>query len=183
MISVEQLKELYENLDDKTRKLALILTAATILLLLGYISLNGYLMQQNKVRASREQTLKELLVLHQRYLEVSRDAQRLSNRIASVTPDDSPVSVIEQTGLVPKGGIQSKPLPRKDLGALMEEGAEITLSGLSLNETVNLLYRLEQNPKPVAVRKAVLRARFNEPSKLDLVLQIALMKKTLQEKP
>lgn len=182
MTFIASLKERYGSLDQEAKKLVLILATAVVALIVIYISLSSYLMQQARVKASREQTLKELLVLRQRFQEVSADAQRLNNRMASVAPDDSPATIIEQTGLVPKGGIQSKPLPRQDRGTLIEEGAEVTLSGLSLNETINLLHRLEQNQKPVAIRKATLRTRFNEPAKLDITLQMALMKKAVQEK-
>ena len=175
-----QLNERYHALDAATRRLILILTALLLLTLTLYSALSSHLAYLHKRKLSREQTLQELLVLRQRYQEAAADAQQLANRMASVTTTDSPVSIIEQSGIVPKTGVQSKPLPRQDRGALIEEGAEVTLSGLTLNDTVNLLHYLEYGSKPVAIRKALIRSRFNDPSKLDLTLQIALFRAAAQ---
>ncbi len=183
MNRLDQIKERYHSLDADARRLILILIALILLLLTLYSALSGHLAYLSKRKASREQTLQELLVLRQRYQEASADVQQLNNRMASVTTNDSPATIIEQSGIVPKAGVQSKPLPRQDKNSLIEEGAEITLSGLSLNDTVNLLHFLEYGSKPVAIRKAVIRSRFNDPSKLDLTLQIALFRAVAQTKP
>lgn len=170
------LRDQYVTLDEGTRKLIMIASAVTLLVLIAFSAMTRHVAHLNVVQASREQMLKELLLLQQRYQEASAGAQRLTNRMASVTPNDSPATIVEQTGIVPKGSLQSKPLPRKERGALIEDGAELTLSGLSLNETVNLLYRLEQGSKPVTISKASLRSRFGDPTKLDLILQIELLR-------
>lgn len=172
------LQERFLSLTPETRRLLLYLTAAILVLLVAYSSLHSLLTGLGTRKQAREQTLKELLVLQQRYREASADAQRLTNRVASVAPGDTPALIVEQLGIVPRGGIQSKPLPRQELGSLIEEGAELTLSGLSLNETVNLLYRIEQGAKPLTIRKGLLRSRFNDPSRLDLTLQLALFRAT-----
>jgi len=183
MSRVEQLNTLYASLDAGTRRLLMLLIAIVLLFLVGYSTLLSHLSHLGKVRSSREQILKELLMLRQQHKVASADAERLTNRMANVAANDSPASVVEQSGIVLKGGIQSKPLPRQDRGLVVEEGAEVTLSGLSLNETVNLLYRLEQGTKPLAIRKTVIRSRFNDPSKLDLTLQVALFRAGSQTKP
>ncbi|MGB4598974.1 MAG: hypothetical protein WBI04_03260 [Trichlorobacter sp.] len=174
------LRDQYAALDEGARKLIMIASAVVLLLLLGFSAMTRHVARLGVVQASREQVLKELLLLQQRHQEASAGAQRLTNRMTSVTPNDSPATIVEQTGMVPKGSMQSKPLPRKERGALIEDGAEVTLSGLSLNETVNLLYRLEQGSKPVTVSKASIRSRFGDPAKLDLVLQIELLRPAAQ---
>jgi len=56
-------------------------------------------------------------------------------------------------------------------------GKEVTtIEGLSANEAVNLVYRLERGARPVTVKKALIRQRFDDPAKLDLSLTIALIK-------
>jgi len=52
----------------------------------------------------------------------------------------------------------------------------VKLDGLTLNEAVNLLYRLEKGSRPVLVKKANLKTRFDDPALLDLTLTIALLK-------
>lgn len=177
---LKNLRDQYAAFDEGTRKLIAIASAVALLLLIGFSAMTRHVAHLGVVQASREQMLKELLLLQQRYQEASAGAQRLTNRMVNVTPNDSPATVVEQTGIVPRGSVQSKPLPRKERGALIEDGAEVTLNGLSLNETVNLLYRLEQGLKPVTVSKASIRSRFGDPTKLDLVLQVELLRTATQ---
>lgn len=174
--SMETLKDWYTGLTTETRRLIVFMAAILLLLLMGYVLIQGRLGQLDKVKNSREQTLKELLLLRQRYRDAASDAQRLTNRIASVTAEDSPASIVEQSGSSARASIQSKPLPRQEQGSLIEDGAELTLTGLSLNEVVNLLHRLEQGTKPVVIKKIAIRSRFSEPARLDLTLQMALFR-------
>lgn len=178
---MNRIKEWFLSLDQRSRQLLLMAAAALLLILVGYSTLHSHLNKLGKQKLSREQTLQELLVLKQRHQEAVGGSQRLNNRMAASTAADTPATVVEQTGLVPKGGIQSKPLPRQERGNLIEESAELTLSGLSLNETVNLLHRLEQGSKPLIIRKGLIRTRFNEPAKLDLTLQVGLLRPAGQQ--
>lgn len=178
---ITKVRDQYTALDVGTRRLITISCAIAVLVLIGFSAMTHHVAHLKVVQASREQILMELLLLQQQHQEASAGAQRLANRMMSVTSGDSPATVVEQTGIVPRGSMQAKPLPRKERGALIADGAEVTLSGLSLNETVNLLYRLEQGLKPVIVRKASLRSRFSDPTKLDVVLQVELLRTVIQE--
>jgi general secretion pathway protein M len=51
---------------------------------------------------------------------------------------------------------------------------------VTANEAVNLLHRLEKGSKPVVINKALIKSRFDDPSKLDLTLTIALLKSAPQ---
>ncbi|CAH2031552.1 hypothetical protein [Trichlorobacter ammonificans] len=173
---VTVLKERYEALDHAGRRTAAIACCLALALLTAYALLFGHLARLEARKTSREQTLAELLVLQQRHKEASAGALRLTNRLAAVTPEDTPVLLIEQSGIVTKGGVQSKPLPRREQSGVLEEGAEITIAGLSANELINLLHRLEQHQKPVAVRRFVAKTRFNEPARLDAVITLSLLR-------
>lgn len=176
MTMQDRLKESLTTMDAGLRRLLITGLASIALFILCYALLSGHLANLERKLVSRESTLKELMPLQQRYKEVSGDAQRLTNRLSAVTAEDSPVSVIEQSGIVAKAGIQAKPLPRQEKNGSLEEQAEVSLAGLNLNEAVNLLHRLEYGAKPVTVRKAVIRSRFSDPSKLDLTLTVGLLR-------
>ena len=178
---MNSIREWFSSIDERTRQSMLTIAAVVLVLLLAYSALHSHLAKLTRKKISREQTLLELLVLKQRHQEAVGGSQRLNNRMAAATAGDTPATIVEQTGLVPKGGIQSKPLPRQERGGFVEESAELTLSGLSLNETVNLLHRLEQGNKPLIIRKGLLRTRFNEPAKLDLTLQVGLLRTAGQQ--
>lgn len=174
MIKLADLKTWYAELDEEVRRLLLLLIATVALLIIAYAAVQQHLSQLERRKLSREATLTELMPLRVRYQEAQGDANRVKNRLALVTPEDSPATIIEQTGIATQAAIQSKALPRQERDGLIEETAEITISGLSSNELVNLLYRLEQHPKPVVIRRFSARPRFNEPARLDLMMTVAL---------
>lgn len=176
MSPTEQLRDLFQNLQPATRRNLLWLLCLVLSLLVAYSLLSNRVQQLERTATARAATLQELLGLQQRYREASAAAGRLANRLAAVTPEDTPLALVEQTGITGSGSVQLKPLPRQENGATLRDTAEIRMQGLSLNELVNLLYLLEQQPKPVVVDKAVVRTRFSEPARLDLVLTLSLLR-------
>lgn len=176
MTILNTIQERYTSLDPANRRIIAILVCVSLVLATAYILILGHLRDMEIKRTAREKSLAELLVLQQRHAEAAIGAQRLTNRLAAVTPEDNQVLLLEQSGIVPRGGIQAKPLPRRETNGVLEESSEITISGLSANELVNLLHRLEQHPKPVALRRFAAKTRFNDPAKLDAVITLALLR-------
>lgn len=128
-----------------------------------------------KRRASREADLAEMLMLKQRHREASAGAQKLANRMAATRPDDSPAKIMDEIGIKGKSS-QIRPLKGEERAGFVEDAAEVKLEGLSANEAVNLVYRLEKGSRPVVIKKALIKTRFDDPAKLDLTLTIALLK-------
>ena len=153
--------------------------AVVLLLVLCYSAVNGRIALLARKRSARESDVAEMLVLKQRYLEANSGSQKLANRMASLRPDDSPAKVVEETGIKGKTS-QSKALKSEDRGGYVEDAAEVKLDGLTANETVNLLYMLEKGAKPVVIRRALLKTRFDDPARLDVTLTLALLKPSPQ---
>jgi general secretion pathway protein M len=116
-----------------------------------------------------------MMRLKVRYQSASVGAQRLSNRLMATRPDDSPAKVIEEIGIKGRGS-QIKPVKGDEIPGYVEDAADVKIEALSANEAVNLIYRLEKGTRPVTVKKALIRQRFDDPSRLDLSLTIALIK-------
>jgi len=169
------LREQYHRLNSRDRLRIGIGIAALLLLAILLTAGNDRIGRLRKKLAAREAAVAEMLVLKQRYLEANAVAQRLTNRLAATKPDDSPAKLIEETGIKGKG-TQIKPLKGEERGGYLEDVAEIRMEGLSANEAVNLLYRLEKGAKPVVIKKASLKTRFDDPARLDLTLTVALLK-------
>jgi general secretion pathway protein M len=149
--------------------------AVVLLILVALTAVNGQIARLEKRRTVREANIAEMLTLKQRYQEASADAQKLANRMAAVRPDDSPARIIDEIGIKGKGS-QIKPVKGDEGNGYVEDAAEVKLDGLSANEAVNLVYRLEKGSKPVVIKKALFKSRFDDPSRLDLTLTIALLK-------
>jgi len=57
-----------------------------------------------------------------------------------------------------------------------EEEAEISVEKVSMNEMVNIFYRVENAPMILSVRKASIRTSFDNPSLLNITMTIGLIK-------
>lgn len=168
---IEQLK----NLDKRTRLLLGAGTAAVLLLAILLSALNSRTALLARKRTSREADLVQMMNLKQRFLSVRAMSMRFGNRLAAVRADDSPAKVVEEIGIKGKAS-QVTPLKGEQHGEFMEETAEVKLEALTGNEAVNLIYRLANGTRPVIIKKAHFKTRFDDPSRLDLTLIIALLK-------
>lgn len=175
------LREQLSDLDPATRLRIGGAIAALLLLAIVYSALHDRIRKLERLRISREAALTEMMLLKQKHREASAGAQKLANRLLAVTADDSPAKLIDEIGIKGKNS-QIKPLKGEERSSALEDAAEIRIEGLSANETINLLYRLEKGAKPVVIKRANLKTRYDDPAKLDLTLAIALLKPAPQEK-
>jgi general secretion pathway protein M len=154
--------------------------ALLLLLLVLFTSANQRISALEKRRTAREAELVEMMGLKQRYLAAKISFQRFSGRLAASPGDDSPARVVESIGIK---GTSSRitPLKGEQRGGFVEDAAEVRIEGLTANETVNLVYRLEKGEKPVLVKKAHLKTRFDDPSRLDVTITMALLKPVRQD--
>jgi general secretion pathway protein M len=173
------LMDTIKNMDEKTR-LRWGMALAGILILAAILStINGSIARLAKKRTAREADIAEMLTLKARYTEASMVAMKLSNRLAATRPDDSPAKIIEEIGIKGKN-TQVRPVKGEDRPGFVEDAAEVKMEGLTANEAINLIYRLEKGTKPVVVKKALMKTRFDDPSRLDLTLTVALIKASQQ---
>jgi general secretion pathway protein M len=175
MSHVTNLASMLRTMDPRLRLRAGCGLALLLLVAIAVSSVNDRIARLAKKRASREADIAEMLVLKSRYAEASGASQRLANRLAAVKPDDSPAKVFEEIGIKGKNS-QIKPLKGEDRPGFVEDAAEIHVEGVTANEAVNLVYRLEKGVRPVMIKKALVKTRFDDPSRLDLTLTVALLK-------
>ena len=175
MRPLEIIRDRWQDLDGRTRlwigySLIVLLAAAV-----GWSALSAKVQALEKKRAARETVLKELLPLKTTYQSARQSSDQLNGRIASLRPDDSPAKIIEDTGIKGKS-VKIVPLKGEERSGFTEDAADIRIEGLTLNEAVNLLYRLEKGSRPLVIKKYNLRVRFEDPSRCDLTLILALLR-------
>ncbi|MBT0664037.1 general secretion pathway protein GspM [Geobacter pelophilus] len=175
MNAIKQMVARFADLDPRVRLRLGIGLASLLALGLLYSYANDQVKKLERKRTAGEADIAEMLVLKQRYKEAASISQRALNLQAAVRPDDSPAKLIEEIGIKGKA-LQVKPLKSEERAGFVEELADIRIDALTANEAVNLLYRLEYGAKPVTVRKALFKTRFDDPSRLDLSLTVALRK-------
>ncbi len=120
-----------------------------------------------------------------RFEEVSRQYMALRagrdefTRRAALSPSQGILKAVDDifTGMGLKEKIATlKSLDTSQINGLISEQAEITLKQVNLNETVNLLYRIENAPMLLTIRQAEFKNSFSAPA-LDIRLVLALTRK------
>jgi general secretion pathway protein M len=169
------LSDAWRSLDTRSRLWSGYAMIALLAVILGWSLLAAKTTELERKRTSRENVLKELLPLKVAYRSARMTADQQAGRMAMLRPDDSPAKIIEEIGLRGKG-VKITPLKGEERSGAMEDAADVRIEGLTANEIVNLIYRLEKGSRPMVVKKANLRVRFDDPSRFDLALTIALLK-------
>ncbi len=177
----DRLREWYEATDRDTRLRIGVGIALFLLFVVVLTTANQRISALEKKRRAREAQLVEMMELKQSYHAAKISFQRFTGRLAASAGDDSPGKIIESIGIKGKTG-RVTPLKGEQRGGFVEDAAEVSMEGLTANEAVNLVYRLEKGEKPVLVKKAQFKTRFDDPSRLDVTLAIALLKPAQQER-
>lgn len=174
-MSREQIINSLKGLDEKTRLRLGIVLAVVLIVALGLSVVNGKIATLQKKKLAREADVGEMLKLKFRYQEAKAGSQALANRMLATRADDSPSKLIEEIGIKGRSS-QVKAIKGEDLPGFVEDAADVKIEGLTANEMANLLYKLEKGTRPVTIKKASIKPRFDDPSKLDVSLTIALIK-------
>ena len=172
---LEMVRDMWQDLDSRMRLWIGYALIALLAAAVGWSALSAKVDALEKKRTAREAVLKDLLPLKAAYQSARQASDQLSGRIASLRPDDSPAKIIEDTGIKGKS-VKIVPLKGEERSGFTEDAADIRIEGLTLNEAVNLLYRLEKGSRPLVIKKYNLRTRFDDPSRCDLTLVMALLR-------
>jgi general secretion pathway protein M len=171
----EQPLEFWRGLDSRTRLWGGCAVIALVAVVLGWSALAGRNAQLERKRAAREAVLKELMPLRAAYHSAKASSDTLAGQLASVRPDDSPVKIIEEIGIRGKG-VKITPVKGELRGNVQEDAADVSIEGLTANEAINLIYRLEKGARPLLLKRSSLKTRFDDPSRFDLTMTVALLK-------
>jgi len=172
---VTAIREIWNGLDSRSRLWCGYLLIALLAVALGWSALSAQTADLERKRTAREAVLKELLPLKVAYQSARSSSDMLTGRMAALRPDDSPAKIIDEIGIRGKG-VKILPLKGEERPGIIEDAADVRIDGLTANEAINLLYRLEKGNRPLAVKKANLRVRFDDPSRFDLAVTVALLK-------
>lgn len=135
-----------------------------------------------------QRSLKDSLELHkQKYLEliaISKDYIQLKGRTETAEKKQSPAAkagianIFNDifTSLGVKGKVKSiTGISNRDLpGNITEESAEIYIEKVTMNEMINIFYKIETSHVILSVKKASIKKSFEKPELLDLKITLAL---------
>lgn len=175
MSYLEPIMERWRGLDTGARLKAGYALIALLAAMLAWSALAARCAELERKRGAREAVLKELMPLKAAYRAARQSSDQTMGRLAVVRPDDSPARVIDETGIRGKG-VRIAAVKGEERAGMVEDAADVRIEGVTFNEALNLLYRLEKGSRPIVLKKANLRVRFDDPSRCDLALTLALLK-------
>jgi predicted Holliday junction resolvase-like endonuclease len=168
------------NLDDRQKKILLIAGGAVAVLLLVWtivlpkLGIGGL---SGKIEA-RQRDLRDVLRLYQDFEQIKKEVNKnetaiRANRNLSLL---SELSAITEKLEIKQGieSMTSKAKPKNEF--YQEESVEVRLQKINTEELARLLYEIEYSPKVLRVRKLHVESRFDDPSLLNVVLEVAMFK-------
>jgi general secretion pathway protein M len=175
MISTADIVDAWRDLDRRSRLRCGYALITLLAIAMAWSALASRTAGLERKRAAREAVLKELLPLKVAYRSAKTVSDQQAGKMATLRPDDSLTNIIEEIGIKGKG-VKIAQLKGEERNGVIEDTADVRIEGLTANETVNLIYRLEKGSRPISLKKANLRVRFDDPSRFDLAMTIALLK-------
>lgn len=76
-----------------------------------------------------------------------------------------------------------KGLGTKDLKGMIEESAEVQLDKVNTNELVNILFKIENAPMILTIKRVTVKKVFDNPELLDVSMTLSLFTKGQENKP
>ncbi|MFZ5907632.1 MAG: hypothetical protein ACOYVJ_09580 [Nitrospirota bacterium] len=64
---------------------------------------------------------------------------------------------------------------KKEIRGGFEEGADLSLEKVTMNEMVNILYRIENAPMPLVMKKVTIKKSFENPELLNISLALSFL--------
>ena len=161
----------------RTDRRLLISAAAVIMLAVSVLLVNASLSLKKEGSALRSQK-EEILLLREDFLELRKNVNAIEGKKSLIKVEGIIPAIDEifrSTGLTQK--VKSvKPAATIDKKHAIEEEADVEVEKVSMNELVNVLYRLENAPMVLLIKKARLKTSFEDPSLLNITMTIGLVK-------
>jgi general secretion pathway protein M len=150
------------------------LVCFAVVLALGVNLLLSERRESKQLKDQREEMMllkAEFLSLRQR-LNLVEGRENLSNIQGIVQAVDE---VFSSIGLREKVKTVKSAGKRETRGGFEEE-ADVSIEKVSMNEMVNILYRIERAPMVLIVKKATVKKSFENPELLNLTLDLSFLK-------
>jgi len=161
----------------RTDRRLLISAAAVVILAVSVLLVTTSLSLKKEGSALRSQK-EEMLLLRGDFLELSKKISAVEGKKSLIKVEGIIPAIDEifrSTGLTQK--VKSvKPTATRDKKHSIEEEADVEVEKVNMNELVNVLYRLENAPMVLLIKKTRLKTSFEDPSLLNITMTVGLVK-------
>ena len=161
----------------KNRKLIFIASGIAVFILLMVFGISSLSSAKKQAALLREQR-NEIVVLKDEFLSIRQkvDAVEARKNLTNVQGVAQAVDeVFQSIGL--KDRIKTlKSSGKREVKEGFEEEADISIEKVNMNELINILYKIENAPMILTVKKAVIKKSFENPELLNVTLVLSFFK-------
>lgn len=177
-----QITNAYQRLSSRER--TLVGLAGGALLVIALYSLVWEPLDEGRATLARriqtkQRELVEMQSMRESYLDLLNQFDLRQGIIKKADPKFSLFPHIEATvgQVVGRENIASMNPQNKDIaGVYREESVEIKLNGVSLQNLVDLMYKVEKGAQPLRFTRLQVKKRLREPQKFDVVATVSMLK-------
>lgn len=175
-MDLEKLKNLYT---DKRKFYPLMAVVSVAGFLVLAVATGSVTRGMDTRVAAKKQEYSVFEMIKAEYLAEKAAFEPLEKKVLK-PPSASAGEMIEEIGLrtISKEKMASfKPLEPERKNGYTLSGVEVTFDNITLNELVNILYRIETHRNLLLVKDLLTKERFDDPSRLSAVIKVVLVKK------
>ena len=179
-LSLDYLRHAYARLAPRERNFVLAGAAATIAVVL-FLVLHGLGGAKQSLRqgiVAKQRQLSQIQTLRAQYGELKRQTDELTAKSAERSPSGL-YALLEGlvTKTVTRDKIRSMDPSSKTIGdRYVEDSINVELLGITLQQTVALLYEVEHTTTPIHVSRLTMKKRVSDPYQFDVVFTVSSVK-------
>lgn len=128
---------------------------------------------------TRQRQLEEIRGMRETYMNLLNQLEASQAVLEQADPKFSLFPHIETTvaGVFGRDKIKSmNPDSKVVAGVYREESVELKLSGISLEQLVDMLYRIEKGPHPLRVTRLQIKKQYRDPHSFDVTATVSMLK-------
>ena len=161
----------------KDKRLIYISSGLILFVVIAVYGINLLSSERRELKLLNDQR-KEMLILKDEYVSLKKRVDSAESRkdLSSAQGIVQAVDeVFQSTGL--KDKVKTvKSTNRRDMKEGTEEEAELLIEKVSMNEMVNIFYKIENAPMILTIKKAAIKKSFENPELLNVSLTLSFLK-------
>jgi len=161
----------------KNRQLIAFSAVLISFLILAALGVNMLSSQKKELHQLQEQR-KEMALLRDEFLSLQQKIQTVENR-KNLTNMQGVLQAVDEvfSSLGLKDKVKSvKNTGKKETKDGIEEDADVSVEKVTMNEMVNIFYRIDHAPMILTVKKVTVKQSFDNPELMNITLMLSFLK-------
>ncbi|MBE0427177.1 MAG: hypothetical protein IBX72_11115 [Nitrospirae bacterium] len=161
----------------KNKRILYILSGILITIFFYIFAIKEISTGKKQIEALKEQQ-KEMLILKNEFLSLKQKIDAIEGK-KNLSNVQGIIEAVEE--VFPSIGLKDKvktvkSTARREIRDGIEEEADINIEKVSMNEMVNIFYRMENAPMILTIKKAAIKKSFENPELLNISLTLSFLK-------